>query len=159
MDRRAFLGLLGAVGFTASFDWATLAGRASGRTLAVGGATAWRRSGKGRHVSRAAKGHNANHVYATFEAAASDLPHPGDKSYPVPIVISASLYQAFFGDGRQSVDLRHDLRTLTDYKNLSQCQTGPARKAAPDCVAQDVNGDGRVDLRDVSIFQRMFTGA
>jgi len=70
------------------------------------GVVAFRRSGRGRHVSNAAKRHNANHVYATEAVAAADLAHPGDKSKIVEVVISRGLFNRLFANGRTAVDLR-----------------------------------------------------
>jgi hypothetical protein len=68
--------------------------------------TVFRRSGRGRHVSNAAKKHNANLIYASAAAAAADLAHPGDNSKVVPITISRSRYDLLFGNGQQKIDLR-----------------------------------------------------
>lgn len=120
---------------------------------------AFRRTGRGRHVSRSAKAHNANHLYANATAAAADKAHPGDTSKVVPVTISVALFQAFFGNGRTSVDIRHDLHTLNDFKSLVQCQSGPGRRTSKSCISNDSNGDLTVDQRDISIFQRVFTGS
>ena len=72
-----------------------------------GGVLAFRRSGRGRHVSNAAKKHNANRLYATREAALADPAHPGDKSKVVQVVISRSRHNALFADGTPIADLRH----------------------------------------------------
>ena len=158
MDRRGFLGLAVLAGLAASFDWPESGDAQSRASPAQDGVLAYRRSGRKRHVSRAAKAHNANHVYATYNAAMLDPAHPGDKSRVVPVLVSASLFQAFFGNGRQSVDLRHDLYTLNDYERLRACLGGPNRPAGTACTAQDLSHNGAVDLRDMSIFQRIFTG-
>jgi hypothetical protein len=72
-------------------------------------AIAFKRSGKGRHVSNAAKKHNANRVYATACAATRDAPHPGDKSKVVPISMSWDTYNNLFRHGRQVFDYRRDV--------------------------------------------------
>jgi len=64
------------------------------------------RSGRNTHVSNAAKKQNANRIYATFEAAMIDAPHPGDSSKVVQISISKDLHAALFGGGGDTVDLR-----------------------------------------------------
>lgn len=74
------------------------------------------------------------------------------------MTISAALYGALFGDGRTTVDLRRDLHTLSDYSNLANCLRGPGSTAGASCAKSDLNGSGDVNLRDVSIFQRIFTG-
>ena len=71
-----------------------------------GGAVAYRRSGRGRRVSKAAKMHNANRLYATAAAAKRDQPHAGDKSKVVAVTIPQSKYDRLFAGGRQSADLR-----------------------------------------------------
>ena len=73
------------------------------------GVPAFRRSGRGRRVSKAALKHNANHVYATREAAAADLAHLGDRSKVVEITMNRDLFVRFFADGKMSADLRHNL--------------------------------------------------
>ena len=69
----------------------------------------YRRSGRGRHVSNAAKKHNANHLYATEHAALQDLAHPGDRSKVVMVTISSDMYAKLFSRGMLSADLRYDL--------------------------------------------------
>jgi len=71
-----------------------------------GGVLVYRRSGRGRHVSNAAKKKNANVLYATMQAAANDLTHPGDNSKVVQVVISQQLFDQLFGDGSVRADLR-----------------------------------------------------
>ena len=49
--------------------------------------------------------------------------------------------------------------TGSDYPSLATCLTGPA--SAPvdaACQAGDTDGDGAVDLRDVAVFQALFSG-
>ena len=69
----------------------------------------YRRSGRGRHVSNAAKKHNANHLYATEQAALQDLAHLGDRSKVVMVTISSDMYAKLFPNGKLTADLRHDL--------------------------------------------------
>jgi len=73
------------------------------------GVFAYRRSGRGRCLSNAAKKHNANHLYATRAAAEADMAHPGDKSKVVRIVINRALHRNLFGNGTDAVDLRQVL--------------------------------------------------
>lgn len=71
------------------------------------GMMVFKRSGRGRRVSNAAKKHNANRLYRTFAAAVADAPHPGDTSKIVQRTISASLFnQLFPPNGRNVADLR-----------------------------------------------------
>jgi len=67
---------------------------------------AFRRSGRDGHVSNAAKKHNANRIYATWDAASLDLPHPGDKSKVVQITLSNQRYAELFTNGNLIADLR-----------------------------------------------------
>jgi hypothetical protein len=73
------------------------------------GRLAFRRSGRGRHVSNAAKSYNANHLFATMQAARHGA-HPGDRSKIVPVMISQQLWKEYFGSGRLAVDLRQPQR-------------------------------------------------
>ena len=66
----------------------------------------YRRSGRRRRVSRAVKLRNANLVFDTAAAAAASKLHPGDRSKVVPITITDSVYQQWFGGGAHVVDLR-----------------------------------------------------
>lgn len=76
-------------------------------TMASGdGVVAFRRSGRGRRISNAAKKQNANRVYATSAAASADAAHPGDRSKIVPVVISRERFDSYFAHGRTVVDLR-----------------------------------------------------
>ncbi len=69
----------------------------------------FKRSGRGRHVSNAAKKHNANHLYRTLEAALGDPAHPGDKSKVVMVEINRTMFNKLFPGNKQIADLRHDL--------------------------------------------------
>ena len=100
MSRRSFLSLAASFGLTAIIGCYV----PPGRSVVV-----YRRSGRGRHVSNAAKKHNANRLYATEQAALSDLPHTGDRSKVVPITISSEMYNRLFTITKQIADLRRDL--------------------------------------------------
>jgi hypothetical protein len=157
LDRRKFLCVLGAGGLAAVLG-SPFARPPSAKAEARGASVvAWRRSGRKGHISQAAKAHNANHVYASFQAAFVDRAHPGDKSKVVPITLSATVFAAFFANGRQSVDLRHDLHTLTDFRGLGQCLEGPGSVVDPSCSPGDLTDDGAIDLRDLAASQRAFT--
>jgi hypothetical protein len=73
------------------------------------GVVVYRRSGRGRRVSNAAKKHNANRLYKNLLAATLDTPHPGDNSKVVKITINRATYDRLFAGGRTVADLRHDL--------------------------------------------------
>lgn len=70
------------------------------------GRVVYRRSGRGRHVSRAAKRHNANMLYIDEATAAADLAHSGDNSVPVPVTISLLRFNQLFGKDNAKADLR-----------------------------------------------------
>lgn len=48
---------------------------------------------------------------------------------------------------------------IPDWRFLSHCMTGPAQSPTPDCLHADMNGNGRVDLRDFVALQQCFTGS
>lgn len=73
------------------------------------GVVAFRRSGRGRRVSRAALSHAANHLYPTAQDAAKDPAHPGDNTKVVQLIIPRQLFNQLFGAGQRSADLRHML--------------------------------------------------
>lgn len=100
VTRRAFLGIMAGLGVATSVGCPPRTSK---------GVIAYKRSGRGLHVSQAAKKHNANHLYATFAAALSDVPHPGDHSKVVSVVISRCLRNKLFPNGKLVADLRHDL--------------------------------------------------
>lgn len=45
-----------------------------------------------------------------------------------------------------------------DWRFFAACLGGPTTTSAPECHAADLNVDGWVDLRDVQLFARVFTG-
>lgn len=100
LSRRAFLALAAATGLLAT----TGCPRRNGNGVKV-----FRRSGRGRHVSNAAKKHNANRLYATEAAAMADLPHPGDPSVVVSVIIHRKLHSKLFPGHKIVADLRRDL--------------------------------------------------
>ena len=87
MTRRAFLGLAALCGVVTSVGCPLPRGN---------GKIAYKRSGRGGHVSNAAKAHNANHLYATYAAAEADPAHPGDKSKVVRVTLSPDRYADLF---------------------------------------------------------------
>jgi hypothetical protein len=100
--RRTFLQMSALAGLTKLVGCSGISPAASGG----GGAIAYRRSGRGRRISKAAKMHNANRLYATAAAARRDQPHAGDKSKVVAVTIPQSKFDQLFGGGQASVDLR-----------------------------------------------------
>ena len=67
----------------------------------------FRLSLRGRRGSNAAKSHNANHLFRTFEAADTNRAHPGDNSRIVTEVVSRERFNMLFDNGRLDVvDLR-----------------------------------------------------
>jgi hypothetical protein len=99
LTRRAFLGV------SASATAVMMAGC----PIKGQGVVVYRRSGRGRHVSNAAKKHNANRLYKNLLAATLDAPHPGDNSKVVKITINRATYDRLFAGARTVADLRHDL--------------------------------------------------
>jgi len=85
---------------------AAVATTACPRRQTTNGVKVFKRSGKGVHVSNAAKKHNANRLYKTLFAANSDSPHPGDNSYVVELIINRSLFNKLFANGRTIADFR-----------------------------------------------------
>jgi hypothetical protein len=101
LTRRTFLGIATSAG---------LATALSGGCPPPGkGVIVYRRSGRGCHVSNAAKMHNANHLYATHLAATLNPAHLGDHSKVVEVTISRAWYDKLFANGKLIADLRHDL--------------------------------------------------
>jgi hypothetical protein len=47
---------------------------------------------------------------------------------------------------------------LFDYDDFEPCLSGPDTSVTTGCRCQDVDRDGDVDLSDVALFQRSFTG-
>lgn len=54
-------------------------------------------------------------------------------------------------------DTDNDL-DLFDYRDLTECVTGPGATAAAECSVFDMNADNSIDLLDWCIFQTIFTG-
>lgn len=100
ISRRIFLGMVTSAGVM------TLAGCQPPTTCVK---VAYRRSGRGMHVSNAAKKHNANRLYATYEAALADTPHTGDRSKIVMVNVNCATYDKLFPTGKVIADLRRDL--------------------------------------------------
>ena len=46
---------------------------------------------------------------------------------------------------------------LSDWRVLKRCLTGPADPVGPDCNSADLECDGRIDSRDVRLFQNAFS--
>ena len=101
LSRRSFLGLA-----AASVGLATTVGCPRPPKEMV---TVYRRSGRGLHVSNAAKKHNANHLYATHLAATLNPAHFGDHSKVVAVAITRDRFDKLFPNGKLIADLRRDL--------------------------------------------------
>ena len=99
LTRRAFLGI----------STSAAAVMIAGCPIKGQGVVVYRRSGRGRHVSNAAKKHNANRLYLTLAHASIDEPHSGDNSKVVKITISRSEFDRLFAGGKSVVDLRRAL--------------------------------------------------
>jgi hypothetical protein len=73
----------------------------------------YRLSSRGKRTSQAAKKHNANKLFATWDAAESNRAHPGDRSRIVQVNISPARYERLFlKPNRDLVDLRSVNRSL-----------------------------------------------
>lgn len=101
----AFAGVAHLIGCTGAYEYQ----RSDTAGAAGKGAVAYKRTGRGRRVSNAAKKHNANHLYASAKAAAADPAHSGDNSKVVPVSIPQELFNEVFANGRANADLRHVL--------------------------------------------------
>lgn len=102
ITRREFLILSGAV--TAA---ALVTVRCDGGAETGGSTTVYKLSLRGLRGSNAAKNHNANHLFATSEAADTNRAHPGDNSRIVPVVISRARFNQLFNNGNTAIaDLR-----------------------------------------------------
>lgn len=102
VTRRAFVSLACSVGLGALVGCPRPRPRGKGVVV-------FKRSGRGLHVSNAAKKHNANHLYRTKTAALNDPAHPGDNSTVVEVTINRTVFNTIFRMGRTSADLRHVL--------------------------------------------------
>jgi hypothetical protein len=103
LDRRQFLA------FTGAALASVLIGCQNDDDAAApleGSVTVFKLSSRGRRTSRAAKSHNANHLFTTAAAAEGHRAHPGDTSRVVSVTISAAEFDRLFTPGQNSVDLR-----------------------------------------------------
>jgi hypothetical protein len=48
---------------------------------------------------------------------------------------------------------------LTDYADIARCVMDAQRYMVESCFCTDLNGDGRVDLKDVAEFQVSYNGS
>ncbi len=101
----AFAGVAQLIGCSGAYEYQ----RSDTAGVAGKGAVAYKRTGRGRRVSNAAKKHNANHLYASAKAAKADPAHPGDNSKVVSVTVPQQLFDVAFANGRVSADLRHVL--------------------------------------------------
>ena len=102
LTRRTFLGIATSVGLATTFVGCPTPPQGNGVLV-------YKRSGRGRHVSNAAKKHNANHLYVTRAAAMLNPAHPGDRSKVVQVMIGRARYDKLFPAGKLTADLRRDL--------------------------------------------------
>jgi hypothetical protein len=100
MPRRGFLALLGFLGLAAC------GGGSSGSTPVVNKTVAFRLSTRGRRASQAAKSNAANKRFVSRAAAEAGRAHPGDSSRVVSLDVSSGQWDAWFGGGRKTADLR-----------------------------------------------------
>jgi hypothetical protein len=125
LTRRKFLILGGTVAAGAAVVGpGALAPRKAAAGVPLEPVIIYRRSLRGRRGSKAAKLLAANMRFATAEAAAAHLAHPGDNARVVPIVVSADEFDRLFTSANTDVA---DIRQLG----------GPA-------IVGDCNKDGKV---------------
>ena len=105
LSRRSFLAAGGAL--AAALALTGCGGGGGGGARSGGTTQIFALSGRGRRISNAAKKNNANKRFRFAWVAASELAHPGDSSYVVPLTVSAAELDRLFGDGRLVADLRH----------------------------------------------------
>lgn len=108
LTRRQFLALGGTA--AAIFALAPLIGCGGGTssTSKSQGLFVYRLSSRGKRASGASKAHNANMLFATWEAADANRAHPGDRSRIVRLNISPTRYEhLFLASGSETVDFRH----------------------------------------------------
>jgi hypothetical protein len=101
VSRRAFLSVAAVASATATMGCP--------RRNQTNGVKVFKRSGRGVHVSNAAKSNNANKLFKTRLAAQRGRAHKGDMSYVVELTINKDTYNKLFANGRTVADLRHDL--------------------------------------------------
>jgi len=107
LTRRQFLVLGGTAAVLLSLAPITGCGGGSGGSAGDQGLFVYRLSSRGKRASRASKKHNANMLFATWEAADAHRAHPGDRSRIVQVNLSTLSYERLFRiPGRQAVDLR-----------------------------------------------------
>jgi len=99
VSRRRFIQAAGTAGLAAALTGCP-------QPIPDGPVTVFRRSARGRRVSKAAKKHAANHLYSTMQAALFDVAHPGDNCKIVTVTISRNRFNRWFTNNRTSVDLR-----------------------------------------------------
>ncbi|UCF31741.1 MAG: hypothetical protein JSV26_04870 [bacterium] len=105
LTRRRFLAVMAAAAALIPF---TGCGGSSSSTSGDQGLFVYRLSSRGKRASQASRKHNANMLFATWQAADANRAHPGDRSRIVRVNISPSAYDSLFlTPGRDAVDLRH----------------------------------------------------
>ncbi len=89
-----------------------------------------------------------------------DDPLTPDTGYGSPPVVDMGAYERPRpGDCLQAGVADHDGDVdFADYVGLEACLTGPGGDLVPTCECFDLDGSGFVDLADVAVFQRSFTG-
>ena len=108
LTRRQFLALSGTAAVVAALLPLTGCGGTASSTAEAQGLFVYRLSTRGKRASQASKQHNANMLFATWEAADTNRAHPGDRSRIVRVNISPSRFERLFQvPAREVVDLRH----------------------------------------------------
>lgn len=98
------------------------------------------------------------HTYRFYSAARDHVGHveapptdPDDGTI-IPDAVTAVRFRFGDLDGDGVVD-------LVDFKQLSDCLTGPGGSLLTACEAKDLDLDDDVDLADFASFQEVFTGS
>ncbi|UCG38959.1 MAG: twin-arginine translocation signal domain-containing protein [bacterium] len=108
MTRRQFLAASGAAAVVLALAPLAGCGGGSSRKSEAQGLFVYRLSSRGKRASRASRKHNANMLFATWEAADANRAHPGDRSRIVRVNISPLRYRQLFTlPGSTVTDLRH----------------------------------------------------
>lgn len=108
LTRRQFLAACGTAAALAALPTLPGCGGGSSSTDEAPGLFVYRLSSRGKRASNASKKHNANMLFATWEAADANRAHPGDRSRIVRVNISPLRYRQLFTlPGSTVTDLRH----------------------------------------------------
>jgi hypothetical protein len=163
LTRREFLIIGGTVaaGTLTAGPFAAVPAQQAPQGLPGGVRTAFKLSVRGRRGSNAAKLHNANWVFATFEAADQHRAHPGDHSRVVEIPVSADEFDRLFTSRNRDMA---DLRQIGGPTLLGDCNRNKqvtvdevirgvnialGNSPVSECLPFDRSGDGEVRIPEL----------